>query len=282
MSVAKCTQAKPRPAQLLLLHTGLYTLTAQAGLPVLYSELELDEVRISLAGQSLRLTGATGESSLRVYTYSQKLTKALCRAILGVTHPGDDRVSQHPLLNGDLMSLDWTNTVADLELDAGLRVSCNFQKSLLDLSYRLHQSMDEGRVFSGHMHFLFYTTVGVCLNSCREPLAQLVPSDTHLGLLQEAPHSVPPPPCRSRFRVLSVRRRSDVRCAVVRGEDERGAVRLDVILANTKGRGHQESVTEAATPSAHILDSSLRVEVWKLTFSCSSEAARLINHLSNV
>lgn len=287
LSVVKCRQDKPCPALLILVETGLYTLTTESGLLVLYYELplfELKEVQISLAGQSLCLMGATGESSLHVYTYNQKLTKALCCAILGVTHPGDDRVSQHPLLNGDLMqmSLDWTIHVTDLQLDAGLRVSCNFQKSLVDLSYFLHQNMDQEIVFLGDLHLLFYTTVGVCLSSYSEPLAQLVLTNTHLGLLQEAPYSAPPVPCRLQFHDLSLRQRSDVRCVVVHGEDERGAVRLDVILANTKGRGHLESATEAATPSAHISDSSPHVEVWKLTFSCSSEAACLINHLSNV
>ncbi|CAG09513.1 unnamed protein product, partial [Tetraodon nigroviridis] len=242
------------------------------------------EVQISLAGQSLCLMGAAGQRRLHVYTYSQKLTRALCCAILGVTHPGDERVSQHPLLTGDLMqmSLDWAIQVPDLQLDAGLRVSCYFQRSLVDLSYRLHQNMDQETVFLGDVHLLFYTTVGVFPSSCSQPLAQLVLTDTHLGLLQEALYSVPPVPCRLQFHDLSLRQRSDVRCVVVHGEDERGAVRLDVILANTKGRGHQESVTEAATPSGHILDSSPHVEVWKLTFSCSSEAACLINHLSNV
>lgn len=287
LNVVKCRQDKPCPALLILVETGLYALTTESGLLVLYYELplfELKEVQISLAGQSVCLMGAAGESPLHVYTYSQKLTKAICCAILGVTHPGDGRVSQHPLLGGDLMqmSLDWTVHVTDLQLDAGLRVSCNFQKSLVDLSYCLHQNMDQEIVFLGDMHLLFYTTVGVCLSNYSEPLAQLVLTDTHLGLLQEMPYSVPPVPCRLQFHDLSLRQRSDVRCVVVHSEDEKGAVRLDVILANTKGRGHQESVTEAATPSAHILDSSPHVEVWKLTFSCSSEAACLINHLSNV
>lgn len=287
LSVVKCRQDKPCPGLLILVETGLYALTAESGLLVLCSELplfELKEVRISLAGQSVCLLGAAGERPLHVYTYSQKLTKALCCAILGVTHPGDERVSQHPLLTGDLMqmSLDWTIHVTDLQLDAGLRVSCNFQKSLVDLSYCLHQNMDQEMVLLGDVQLLFYTTVGVCLSSYSQPLAQLVLTDTHLGLLQEMPYSVPHFPCRLQFHDLSLRQRSDVRCVVVHSEDQRGAVRLDVILANTKGRGHQGSGTEAATPSAHILNSSPHVEVWKLTFGCSSEAACLINHLSNV
>ncbi|KAJ4949636.1 hypothetical protein JOQ06_021145 [Pogonophryne albipinna] len=75
---------------------------------------------------------------------------------------------------------------------------------------------------------------------------------------------------------------SDVRCVLVHDEDERGAVSLDVTLANARGRGHPESVTKAASPSAHASNSSPQAEVWKLTFSCSSEAAFLIKHLSNV
>lgn len=286
LSVGKCGQAEPSPALLVLLETSLYTVTVDSGLLVLFCEqplLELREVQISLAGQSLALVGATGESSLHVYTYSEKLTKELCCAILGVTHLGDDGVSQHPLLTGDLMqmSLDWTIDVADLQLDDGFRVSCTFQRSLVDLSYLLYRNMDQETTVLGDVRLLFYTTVAVGLRSRSKRLAQLVLTDTHLGLLQEAPRCGPVAPCRSRFHDLTLRQRSGVRCVVVHGEDER-AVRLDVILANAKARGHQESVTEAATPSVHILDSSPHAEVWKLTFSCSSEAACLINHLSNV
>eukprot|EP00066_Takifugu_rubripes_P012524 XP_011601790.1 PREDICTED: uncharacterized protein LOC101066561 isoform X2 [Takifugu rubripes] len=286
LSVGKCGQAEPSPALLVLLETSLYTVTIDSGLLVLFCEqplLELREVQISLAGQSLALMGATGGSSLHVYTYSEKLTKDLCCAILGVTHPGDDGVSQHPLLTGDLMqmSLDWTIGVAELQLDDGFRVGCTFQRSLVDLSYLLYQNMDQETIVLGDVRLLFYTTVAVCLGSRSKRLAQLVLTDTHLGLLQEAPCSGPAVPCRSRFHDLTLRRRSGVRCVVVHGE-EASAVRLDVILANAKVGGHQESVTEAATPSVHILDSSPHAEVWKLTFSCSSEAACLINHLSNV
>lgn len=286
LSVGKCRQAEPSPALLVLLESSLYAVTIASGLLVLFCEqplLELRGVRISLAGQSLALMGAAGDGSLHVYTYSEKLTKELCCAILGVAHLGDDGVSQHPLLTGDLMqmSLDWTADVADLLLDGGLRVGCNFQKSLVDLSYLLYRNMDQERIALGDVRCLFYATVAVCLRSRSRRLAQLVLTDTHLGLLQEAPCSGPAVPCRSRFHDLTLRQRSGVRCVVVHGEDEK-AVRLDVILAKRKAGGHQASVTEAATPSVHILDSSPHAEVWKLTFSCSSEAACLINHLSNV
>ncbi|XP_049456450.1 uncharacterized protein kif16bb [Epinephelus fuscoguttatus] len=295
LNVAKCCQPEPRPALLILAETGLYTLTSDSGLLVLFHQLpwlQLKEVQIGLAGHNLRLIGTTEESILGVYTLSQKLTKELCWAILGVICPGDNRVSQHPLLHGDLMKLsfDWQACVPDLLLDAGLRVCCQFQKSLADLVYLLHCNMDQETVTLGEVQLLLCTGVRAYISpsSRTEPLAQLLLTDTHIGLVQEdavfhpAPRSVTTVSCRPQFNDLTLRRRSDVRCVLLHDEDERGAVRLDVILANVRGRGHPESVTKAATPPAQASNSSPHAEVWKLTFSCSSEAACLINHLSNV
>lgn len=293
LSVAKCSHPTPCPALLTLAETGLLTLTANSGPLVLFHYLplfQLKEVHITLAGHSLRLMGATEESILGVYTHSEKLTKELCRAMLSIMHPGDHRVSQHPLLHGDLlkMSLAWETHVPDLLLDAGLRVYCQFQKSLADLIYLLHQNMDHEMVSLGEVRLRLCTTVGVRLRTCSEAVAKLVLTDTHIGLVQEDavfyPTACSPPivPLGPQFHDLTLRQRSDVRCVLVHDEDESGAVRLDVILANMRARGHPERVTKTATPSAHISDSSLHAEVWKLTFSCSSEAACLINHLSNV
>ncbi|XP_035519086.1 uncharacterized protein kif16bb isoform X2 [Morone saxatilis] len=295
LNVAKCSQPEPRPALLILVETGLYTLTADSGLLVLFHHLpllQLQEVQISLAGHSVRLMDTTEENILGVYTHTQKLTKELCWAILGVICPGDNRVSQHPLLHGDLMkmSLNWETYIPDLLLDAGLKVCCQFQKSLADLVYLLHCNMGQKTVTLGDVQLVLYTSVGVCINGSyhTKPLAQLLLTDTHLGLVQEdavfhpAPRSVTIAPCRPQFHGLILRQLSDVRCVLVHDEDECGAVRLDVILANVRGRGHPESVTKAATPPAHASNSSPHAEVWKLTFSCSSEAACLINHLSNV
>ncbi|XP_040906336.1 uncharacterized protein kif16bb [Toxotes jaculatrix] len=295
LNVAKCSQPEPRPALLILAETGLYTLTTESGPLVLFHHLpllQLKEVHIGVAGHSLRLMGATEESILGVYTHSQKLTRELCWAILGVICPGDIRVSQHPLLRGDLMkmSLDCQAYVPDLLLDAGFRVCCQFQRNLADLVYLLHCNMDQNTVTLAEVQLLLYTSVGVCVSpSARtEPLAQLLLTDTHLGLVQEdavfhpTPSSITIAPHRPLFHDLTLRQRSDVRCVLVHDEDKRGAVRLDVILANVKGRGHPESVTKVSTLPAHASNSSLHAEVWKLTFSCSTEAACLINHLSNV
>lgn len=297
LNVAKCSQPEPRPALLMLMESGLYTFTTDSGLLVLFHQLpllQLKEVQIGLAGHSLRLMGTTEESILGIYTHSQKITKELCRATLGIICPGDSRVSRHPLLQADLMkmSLNWQASIPDLLLDAGLRVCCQFQKSLADLVYLLHCNMDhsEEAVNLGEVQILLYTSVGVCMSpsSHNKPLAQLLLTDTHLGLLQEdavfhpIPCSLTMAPCRPQFHDLTLRPRSDVCCVLVCDEDERGAVRLDVILANAKGRGHPESVTKTATLSAHASNSSPDAEVWKLTFNCSTEAACLINHLSNV
>ncbi|XP_039994875.1 uncharacterized protein kif16bb isoform X2 [Xiphias gladius] len=295
LNVAKYSQPEPRPALLILAETGLYTLTTDSGPLVLFHNLpllQLKEVQIGLAGNSLRLMGTTEESILGVYTHSQKLTRELCWAILGVICPGDSRVSQHPLLHEDLMkmSLDWQAYVPDLLLDAGFRVCCHFQKSLSKLVYLLHCNMDQKTVSLGDVHLLLYTSVGVCISPTihTEPVAQLLLTDTHLGLVQEDAVFQPTPrsgsiaPCRPLFHDLTLRKLSDVRCVLVHDEDKHGAVRLDVILANVRGRGHPESVTTAATLPAHASNSSPHAEVWKLTFSCSTDAACLINHLSNV
>ncbi|KAA8583961.1 hypothetical protein FQN60_015169, partial [Etheostoma spectabile] len=254
LNVAKCSQPEPRPALLILSETGLYTLTTDSGLLAVFHQLpllQLKEVQIGLAGHSLRLMSTTKESILGVYTHSQQLTKELCWAILGVTCPGDNRVSQHPLLHGDLMklSLDWNACVPDLLLDAGLRVRCQFQKSLADLVYHLHCNLDQKTVTLGEVRLLLCTGVRVCISpsSHTEALAQLLLTDTHLGLVQEevvfhpTSPSVTIAPCCPQFHDLTLRQRSDVRCVLVHNEDKRGVVRLDVILANVRGRGHPES-----------------------------------------
>lgn len=300
LSVAKCSHPQPRPALLTLLETGLYAVTSDPGHLVLFHHLpllQLKEVQIGFAGQSLRLMGTMVESILGLHTHSQKLTRELCRALLGVISPGDSRVSQHPLLQEDLMglSLDWQAYVPDLLLDAGLRVFCQFQKTLADLVYLLHGNMDQEKPSMGEVRLLMYTSVGVCVspNPRSEPLAQLLLTDTHLGLVQEdtvfhpTPCSVPLVPRRAQFQDVTLRCRSDIRCVLVRDGDCSGAEgstsRLDVILAQqVGGRGHPEMAARVAVPSAQASNSSPQAEVWKLTFSCSAEAARLINHLSNV
>lgn len=294
LNVAKCNKPEPQSALLILMESALYTLTSESGLLVLFHHLplcQLKDIQIGLAGQSLRLISATEESVLVVYTYSQKHTQLLCRAILNIICPGDCRVPRHPLLHGNLaeMSLGWWVSVPELLLDAGLRVCCQFQKSLADLIYLLHCNMNHETTL-GEVQLKLYTSVAVHISPSTHSkhVAQFLLTDTHLGLVREdavchsLSHSVTTAPCRPHFHGLTLRWCSDVRCILVHDENENRPVRLDVIFAKAQGRGHPESVTKAATLSAHALNSSPHAEVWKLTFSCSAEAARLINHLSNV
>lgn len=280
LSVANRGHEMPRPALLILADTALYALTADSGLPVLFHHLpllELAEIRMGLAGLAVRLMGTAPDSALAVYTHSQELTKELCFSVLSAARPADRRhIFEHPLLTDDLMALalDWRSHVPMLELGAELRLCSHFQKSLADLVYLIHCNIADDRLSLGDVHVLLYTSVGVC-DGDLAPVAQFFLTDTHLGLLQE--DVVLDQDRQLPFHDLALRRCSDVRCVLVHDEDEGGAVRLDVVLARGQNPG---SVTEAATPSAHVSDLSLHAEVWKLTFSCSSEAASLINHLS--
>ncbi|MEQ2158663.1 hypothetical protein GOODEAATRI_014770, partial [Goodea atripinnis] len=246
--------------------------------------LKLRDILIGFAGQSLRLMGTTEESILGVYAHSQKQTKELCWAILNSACSGDSRMYQCRLLHENLMtlSLDCEVYVPDLLLGSGLRLYCRFQKSLTDLLYLIYCNMDQATVTLGELALLMYTSVAVHM-SCSvhsEQLAQFFLTDTHLGLVRE--NVVFPKAKFPQFDVLTLCRCSDVRCILVHDEDSTRSVRLDVIVSKAGAGGHCESVTKPDTLSEHPLNSSLHSEVWKLTFSCSTEATCLINHLSNV
>lgn len=285
LNVAKCSQPDPQPGLLILTKTGLYTLTANSGPLVLFHHLPLLKLRdilIGFAGQSLRLMGTTEESILGIYTYSQKQTKELCWAVLSAVCSGDSRIHQYQLLHENLMrlSLDCEVCVPDLLLDSGLRLYCQFQKSLTDLLYLIHCNIDQETIPLGEMQLLMYTSVAMHM-SCRvhsEQIVQFFLTQTYLGLARE--DIVFTKTKFPRFDVLTVCRCSDVRCILLHDEDCSGSVRLDVIIAKAWDRGHSESVTKADTLSE--FSSSSHTEVWKLTFSCSAEATCLINHLSNV
>ncbi|XP_051937196.1 LOW QUALITY PROTEIN: uncharacterized protein kif16bb [Hippocampus zosterae] len=216
---------------------------------------------------------------------------------LGVLCPGDSRVSRHLLFNGDWrtvgngLSLDSQALIPDLLLGAGVRVCCQFQWSLAGLICLLYCNMDEGTsVILGDVQLLLYTSVKVRLSSssCIETMSQLLITETHIGLVQEdfvfdpSPRSVAIRPRHQQFRNLTLRQRANVRCMVLHDEDKCEVVSLNLIFANMRTRGHPESVTKVATPPVLASNSFPEAEVWKLTFTCSTEAACLINYLSNV
>uniref|UniRef100_A0AAV2JNK2 Kinesin-like protein n=1 Tax=Knipowitschia caucasica TaxID=637954 RepID=A0AAV2JNK2_KNICA len=258
----------------------------------LYREMDVDkwpyrvqtlkELYFGFAGHSLCLVGLTEDGVLGLYTYSQSLSRELCRALLGLLCPTKGCVSQIPLLSKDMMemSLKRQTPVPDVLLDGGLRVSSSFQRGLADLLSLLQSNITPMQRSPGEVQLQLYCCVGICFPSNLRLVGQLFVTDAHLGLVQE--HVVFSDVCsvaremsRLQFRCLTVQRLCDVRGVVVREEDSRGAVAVDVILANVKARGHPESGIGCAHPSSHA-------QVWKLTFSCSAEAARLINHLSSI
>lgn len=291
LNVAKCSEPDPQPGVLVLMDSDLCTLTVDSGRLVLFHRLpllQLKEIQIGLAGQSLRLMGSTEESVLGVYTHGQQITKELCWAVLDAVCPGDCRTSQNTPLHEDLMKLllDRQLCVPDLLLDAGVRLRCGFQKSCASLVYLIHCNVNQAGVALGDVRLLQYTSVAVQISpgAPGKHMAQFFLTDTHLGVVTEdvlfhpAPHFVAAAACRPHFHGLTVRPCSGVRCVLVHNEDGSGSVRLDVILSNMGAGGHPESTAVEALPS----EGALNAEVWKLTFSCSAEATRLINHLSNI
>ncbi|XP_071264987.1 uncharacterized protein [Salvelinus alpinus] len=234
LGVANCSQPHPHPSLVLLLESCLYALTLDPDrsdqttpltvfhhLPL----LQIKEILVGFCGQSLRLTASTEESVLTLYTHSQTLTQALTQALLGVFSPGDQRVAHHPFLKEDLMelSLDWKAQVPDLLLDAGLRLSGHFHKTLADLVYILHGNMGREKPSLGEVRLLLYTTVGVTTtpDPRPDPWAQLLLTETHLGLVQEnavfhpAPRHLPLLSRQAQFQGVSLRCRSDIRCLMV-------------------------------------------------------------------
>ncbi|XP_024288175.2 uncharacterized protein LOC112258191 isoform X2 [Oncorhynchus tshawytscha] len=335
LGVANCSQPHPHLALVLLLESCLYALTFDPDMtdrttPLTVFHhlplLQVKEILVGFGGQSLRLKASSEECVLTLYTHSQTLTQALTHTMLGVLCPGDQRLSQHPLLVENLMvlSLDWKAQAPDLLLNAELRLSGQFHRTLADLVYLVHGNMNREKPHLGEVRLLLYTSVGVTTtpDPRPDPWAQLLLTDTHLGLVQEdtvfhpAPHHVPLLSRQAQFKGVTLRCLSDVQCVIVRdgvgsstsvcgdgAGDEGGATRLDIILSQDwrtrreRPRGHPErgAVAEAdgsavgGVAGASVLSAASnscppqqQAEVWKLHFSCSSEAACLINHLSNV
>ncbi|XP_028845040.1 uncharacterized protein kif16bb [Denticeps clupeoides] len=309
LSVGSCSQLEPSPALVVLLESVLFVLTSDPdpSNPLEFSHslsvfhhlplFQIKEVQVGFAGQSIRLMGSTASSILTLYTYSPELTQDLCCTLLAVLAPGEPGVWDHPLLTKDLreLSLDWgAQYVPDLLLAAGLRLTCNFQKTLAHLVCLLHGNMDGERPKLGQVQVLLYAAVRVHSSSRSSSslpancVAHLLLTDTHLGLLLEDAVFYPQPrslvliPRHAQFRLGPLRCRSNVRCLLVRD-----SVQLEVVLvapgARGAQRGHQQcDVGRAAAPSSQLPRSSPRPEVWKLTFSSATEATFLINNLSNI
>ncbi|XP_043110979.1 uncharacterized protein kif16bb isoform X2 [Puntigrus tetrazona] len=321
LSVATCSQPALQPAVTIIFQTKLLVITfdplPDSSSPThslnVYYELsfqQLQEIHIGFAGQTVRLMGNTEKSILVLHTSNASLSQELSRTLLEVICPFDSSALDHPLLSNDMirLSLNWDSHVKDLVLPSSGRLTCSFQKTLAKLVFLLHGNMQGEHPALAHVQLLLYTTVRFQRSSPKlhtnpvvpdsqarseSELVQLVLTDTHLGLLWENAVYHPPPSSvavvarEAQFRLIDLRRRSDVRCVLVR--DGYGSMCLDVVLAQKSGGigGHSQppevcSADEAAAQSPTNSDSSPRNEVWKLTFSSSAETTFLINNLSNI
>ncbi|KAM6940418.1 kinesin-like protein KIF16B [Xenentodon cancila] len=251
-----------------------------------FSLSDIKEVQIGLAGQHVRLIGCSEDSVLAVFTYSKDLTQEFCKALLKASAP--DRFSEaieHPLLSDDLMllSLDWTSKVPDMVLDGGPYITSRFKRVLADLLYIVHGNMlGPGKPSLANICPQLYTTVRV-KSSARvhqDTIFQFLLTDTHIALLQEDGVFHPVPrrsslvPPQPQFQRLELRKRSDIRCLLVRKNDN--CLAVDIMFVNHKQQTLKQRVAlrrgSAEEPSAHRPSGD-----WKLIFGCSSEAQHLVS-----
>ncbi|XP_026179649.1 kinesin-like protein KIF16B isoform X3 [Mastacembelus armatus] len=297
LKTANQKQPIPKPGCLLLSENDITVVSTGADsedtLAVFHhlNLLELKKVQISLAGQHVRLIGSTEDTVLAVFTYSKELTQEFCKALLKVFGPTkfSEGTDGHPLLSSDLMvlSLDWTTNVPDIILDSGLHVTSRFKRVLADLLYIVHGNMDgPGKPSLADVCPLLYTTVKV-KNSThvhQDAIFQFLLTDTHVALLREDGVFHPVPrgsslvPIQPQFQELRLRRRSDIRCLLVRQNDN--CLVVDIIFTTQRPQTQDKKDSRrrsAAVPSNS--DHSSQCSSWKLCFGCTSEAMILINHL---
>lgn len=296
LKTANRKQPVPKAGSLILTEIDLLVLSADSEDTVAvfhhFSLLELKKVQISLAGQHVRLIGCSEDTILAVFTHSKELTQQFCRALLKAIAPVQfsEGTEGHTLLSDDLMvlSLDWTSTVPDIILDCGLHVTCRFKRVLADLLYIVHGNMDgSSKPCLADVCPLLYTSVKVKSSTPvhQDTIFQFLLTDTHVVLLWEDGVFHPVPrgsglvPVQPQFQGLELRKRSDIRCLLVRQNDN--CLVIDIIFTNQKAQTQKKKV-ELRRASAEVLstsDYSGQCDSWKLSFGCTSEAVTLINHL---
>ncbi|XP_040891305.1 kinesin-like protein KIF16B isoform X3 [Toxotes jaculatrix] len=298
LKTASSKQPVPKPACLLLSDKDITVVSAATDsgdtltLFHNFNLLEIKNVQISLAGQHVRLIGCTEDAVLAVFTHSKELTQEFCKALLKAVGPQrfSEGTESHPLLSDDLMvlSLDWTSDIPDIVLDSGLHVTSRFKRVLADLLYIVHGNMEgPGKPSLADVCPLLYTSVKV-KNSTREhqdAVFQFLLTDTHVALLREDGVFHPVPrgsslvPVQPQFQGLELRKRSDIRCLLVRQNDN--CLVVDVVFTTQEPQTHEKKA-ESRPGSVEATSTSAdnhRCDSWKLSFGCSSEAAILINHL---
>lgn len=289
LKAANRKQPIPKPGCLLLSEKKLIVVSADSedNLDVFHTFdlMELTKVQIGLAGQHVRLVGCSEDTILAVFTHSKELTQDFCKALLRVVSPAalSDGTEAHPLLSDDLMalSLDWTSTVPDITLDSGLCVTSRFKRVLADLLYIIHGNMDgPAKPFLADVRPLLYTSVKVINYRCarQDTIFQFLLTDTHIALLQEDGIFHPVPrgsslvPVQPQFQGLELRRRSDIRCLLVRQNESCLVVDIVFTTGKVESRRGSDRVLSAS-------DYSSQGDLWKLSFGCTAEALILVNNL---
>lgn len=295
LRAANCKKPIPKPACLLLSETDLIILSARTdstNMLTIFHRFKLQEIRevqISLAGQHIRLTGCTEDTVLAIFTYSKELTQDFCRALLNALFPEKipEETERQPLLSADLMviSLDWTSRVPDVILDSGLHITSRFKRVLADLLYIIHGNMDgPGKPSLANVRPLLYTSVKVKNSTCvhQDTISQFLLTDTHVALLREDGVFHPVPrgsslvPTHPQFQGVKLRKRSDIRCLLVKKTDT--CVVVDFVFMKPKSQAVKREV-QFRRGVADLPSDRGPCESWKLCFGCSSEAQTLINHL---
>ncbi|XP_010753065.3 kinesin-like protein KIF16B isoform X1 [Larimichthys crocea] len=293
LQTANRKQPIPKPGCLLLSDKDIIVLsnktTSNDSLAIFqhFNLMEIKKVQISLAGQHIRLIGNTEDTVLTAFTHSKELTQDFCKALLKA-FPLDKGTEDHPLLSGDLMalSLDWTSNVPDIILDNGLHITSRFKRVLADLLYIIHGNMEgPGKPSLANICPLLYTSVKV-MNSTRlhqSAVFQFLLTDTHVAILREDGvfHPVPRDsslvPAQPQFQGLELRKRSEIRCLLVKQNDNCLVVDITFTTHKTQTRGKKlESRRGSIDVPSHYNRQS---DSWKLAFGCTSEAVILINHL---
>ncbi|XP_072240125.1 kinesin-like protein KIF16B isoform X3 [Leuresthes tenuis] len=295
LNAANHKQPFPKPACLLLSEKAVTVVSAgtdsKNNLSIFhhFKLMEIKEVQISLAGQHIRLIGCSEDTVLAVFTHNKQLTQEFCKALLKAHSPDKfpDATEGHPLLSDDLavLSLDWTSNVPDIVLDTGFHVTSRFKRVLADLLYVVHGNMTgPGKPSLADVCPLLYTSVRV-KNSTRvyqDAIFQFLLTDTHVAVVQEDGVFHPVPrgssmiPTQPQFQKLKLRQRSDIRCLIVRRNDN--CLAVDIVFKTQKQQSLKRKV-ELRRSSAELPSGSSPSDSWKLVFGCSSEAQVLINNL---
>lgn len=301
LAVGSCKKPDPEPACLILFSSVLYVVVSSAEQDVCQSSLtmfyeipilNIKEIQVGFAGQSLSLLCPAEDGWLTIFTYNKRFTQRICHDVMSllVSTPDDAVYFTHRLLRDDLMqiSLDWTSEVNDIVFSNGVRLFCRFTAELADLVYLLHENMGSIKPSLGDIQVLLYTSVKVAYAK-GTMYRSLVLTTTHIGLLRESSVFYSAASCQQ-FDSLQLHSLNDIRCVVL--PDKENPTKTELVFSrrcNTgsdSGIGFSKYCEKERSPQLTVIPSSLQSslhipsEIWVLTFSSSQEAIWLIMHLT--